>query len=264
MSYFKKFGDFCSGFACFAALIWLFSEFMSTKFDEELGLKEKIKDFIDGVGRVNNKLMLTLAIMLALSVLASIVFKRIPFVTPAFSVPPLMLSVDMVRAGQIEDYPMMYILLGGFSVLSGIAECVYMDRRDGGHRAALAGDAVALLAAGSAYFIWKRAEIVSAMENVDILELNVFDYEIYVNLGDMDTGILLSVVIAFLVLTAVSLILRDIYFIDAILSVAPLIVTSYMWSAGKITVHPELLVTVSAVYFAVRLIPALSGKPILR
>ena len=28
MSYFKKFGDFCSGFACFSAIIYLFRQYM--------------------------------------------------------------------------------------------------------------------------------------------------------------------------------------------------------------------------------------------
>ena len=225
-----------------------------------MGFKEKLKDFIDGIGRTNNKLMLVLVIMLVISILASLVFRRIPFVTLLFSVPPLILSVDMVRAEQIKNYPMMYILLCGISVLSGVIECIYIDQRRGTHTSAFAGDIVALLAAGSVGFIWKRAEIISAMESVDTSELNVFDYEVYKNLGSMDTKVFVTLAFAFIVMTVISLVLRDIYFIDAILAIVPLTVTAYMWSAGTLTMHSEIVVTVSAVYFVVRLIPALSGK----
>ena len=146
MSCFKKFGDFCSGFACFSGLIWLFSEFMSNEFEENMGIKEKLKDFFAGSERTDNKLMLVLSVMLVVSIVAGVVFKRIPYVTLLFSVPPLMLSVDMVRSEYIDKYPMMYILFCGISVLSDVWECILTDRCDGGHRVAFAGDMVALVA----------------------------------------------------------------------------------------------------------------------
>lgn len=259
MRYFKRFGDFCSGFACFAALICLFTEFMTNKFEDGMGFKEKIKFFFEGSERVGYKLMLILATMLVISILASVVLKRIPYVTLLFSVPPLMLSVDMVKEEYIENYPMMYILFCGISVLSGVWECISMDRGDGGHRLAYAGDAVALVASASAFLIWKRVEAVSSMEDADILELNVFDLEIYENLESVDTKIFLILACSFLGVAVVSLLLKDIYFVDAILAAVPFAVTVYMWSAGKLTVHSELVFTASAVYFAVRLISALSG-----
>ena len=260
MSCFKKFGGFCSGFACFAALIWLFAEFMTADFEEEIGFKDKLKVFFEESESLANKLMLVLAVMLVISILASVVFKRIPYVTLIFSVPPLMLSVDMVKDGYIENYPMMYILFCGVAVLSGVWECISRDRLDGGHRVGLAGDAVALAASGSMFFIWKRAEFLSLGESFYILELNHFDLEIYENLENMDIKIFLVLACTYLGLALVSLLLKDIYFIDAILAAVPFVATVYMWSAGKLTAHAELVVTASAIYFAVRLISALSGR----
>ena len=260
MRYFKRFGDFCSGFACFAALIWLFAEFKMSTFKEDIGFKEKIKYFFEESERLANKLMLVLAVMLVISILASVVFKRIPYVALLFSVPPLMLSVDMVKDGYIENYPMMYILFCGIAVLSGVWECISRDRLDGGHRVGFAGDAVALAASGSMFFIWKRAEFLSLGESFYIVELNHFDLEIYENLENMNIKIFLVLACVYLGLALVSLLLKDIYFIDAILATVPLVVTVYMWSAGKLTAHAELVVTASAVYFAVRLISALSGR----
>lgn len=263
MRYFKRFGDFCSGFACFAALIWLFTQFMTATFEEleeDIGLKEKIKYFFEESERLANKLMLVLAVMLVISILASVVFKRIPYVTLLFSVPPLMLSVDMVKDGYIENYPMMYILFCGIAVLSGVWECISRDRLDGGHRVGLAGDVVALVASGSMFFIWKRAEFLSFGESFYIVELNHFDLEIYENLENMNIKVFLVLACVYLGLALVSLLLKDIYFIDAILAAVPLAVTVYMWNIDKLTAHAELVVTAAAVYFAVRLISALSGR----
>lgn len=259
MSYLKRFGDFCSGFICFAGLIWLFTEFMTTEFQEDMGMKDKLKDFFEGSTRTDNKLMLILAIMLVISIVASVVFKCIPYVTLFFSVPPLMLSIDMVKAEYIDKYPMMYILFCGIAVLSGVWECISMDRRDGGHRLAYAGDAVALIASGSAFFIWKRVDVICYSEDIYVVEMNAFDLEIYENFESMDMKFFLTFACVYLGLAIVSLLLKDIYFIDAILSAVPFAVAVYMWSAGTLTVHPELLVTASAVYFAVRLVSALSG-----
>ncbi len=260
MRYFKRFGDFCSGFSCFAALIWLFTEFMSSTFEEELAFKDKFKVFLEHNGNVERKLMLVLAAMLVISVIASVVFKRLPYVTLLFSVPTLMLSVDMVRDGYIEKYPMMYVLFCGVSVLSGVWECISRDRLDGGHRVGLAGDVVALVASGSMFFIWKRAEFLSLGESFYIVELNHFDLEIYENLENMNIKIFLVLACVYLGLALVSLLLKDVYFIDAILAAVPLVVTVYMWNVDKLTAHAELVVTAAAVYFAVRLISALSGR----
>ena len=110
------------------------------------------------------------------------------------------------------------------------------------------------------FFIWKRAEAISVSEPLDLVDINIFDLEIFDNLGSMNIRVFFVLASVYLGLAVVSLVLRDIYFIDAILSAVPFAVTAYMWSAGTLTMHSELAVTVAAVYFAVRLISALSGR----
>lgn len=257
MSYFKRFGDFCSGFACFAALMWLFSKYMAFEL-KDAGLKEKLSGFFNKHSEMDNRLMLILAVMLVLSVLASIAFKRLPYITLFFSVPPLMLAVDMVRAAQIEDYPMLYIILCSLSVVSGVWECVVRDRKDGGHRAAFAGDAVSLLASGVLLFIWRRCKTLQ-VAGEDVLTLDSFDREIWNNSESMNIRLFVILACVFIALAVISLILTDIYFLDAVFALGPCVAVIYMWSAGIWTVHAELVATAAVVNFAVRLIPAVSG-----
>lgn len=262
MSYFKKFGDFCSGFACFAALIWLFSEYMTFGL-KDVGLKEKLIGFFDKYKETDNRLMLILAVMLVLSILASIALKRLPYLTLFFSVPPLMLTVDMVRSNQIENYPMMYIILCSISIASGVWACVAKDRKDGGHRAAFAGDAVSLLASGVLFFIWRKCVTLQVADE-DVPMLDSFDREIWSGSESMNVKLFLIFACVYLALTLVSLLLTDIYFLDAILAIGPCVAVVYMWSAGTWTVYSEIIATVAVVNLAVRLIPAISGGKTLK
>lgn len=258
MSYFKKFGDFCSGFACFAAVMWLFAEYMT--FDiGDVGFKEKVIDFFDKDAQYTHRIMLILALMLAISVVASIVFRKVPYLTLLFSVPTLTLSVYMVSNNAIENYPMMYIILCAISVISGVWECISKDKLDGGHRAAFACDFVSLLAAGSMLFIFKKSISLAPTEEIQTVALTPFYREISTNSQTMNMKLFVIFACVYLALTLISLLLTDVYFLDAALAVVPFVALIYMWSAGLWTVHAVIAVTLAAVNFAVRLIPAVSG-----
>ena len=259
MSYFKKFGDFCSGFACFSAIIYLFRQYMM--FDaKDAELMEKVKMFFDKNVETDNRLMLVLVVMLVLSVVASIVLRRLPYLIPMFSVPPLLLAVDMFRSGFLREYPMMYLLLLCIAVISHIWECVSLDSRFGRHRAAFAGDAMSALCAAVMLIIWKRGNDVFALESKDALLLNAFDYEIWSGAKNMNMRLFLVMGCAYLGMILISLLLTDVYFIDAALAAVPCIAGVYMWSADKLTVHAEIAVTLSLVVLVARLIPTFSGK----
>ena len=260
MSYFKKFGDFCSGFACFAALMWLFAEYMT--FDlKDVGFKEKIIKFFDKNVEYTHRIMLVLAIMLAISVVASVVLKKVPYLTLLFSVPTLTMSVYMVSSNAIEDYPMMYILLCAISVISGVWECIGKDKYDGGHRAALAGDAVSLLTSAALMLIFKKSRDISLAADGEAIR-GAFDYAVASGADGMNMKLFVYISLVYVALTLISLLFTDVYFLDALFAFISLAVLVYMWSAGIWTVHAAVVVTLAAINFSVRLIPAVSGGKI--
>ena len=72
--------------------------------------------------------------------------------------------------------------------------------------------------------------------------------------------ILYALAIIYIVLALISFILRDIYFIDALLSVPTVVFLVYMWGSQRFTLLPEIFVTLAFAVALVRLIPALSCR----
>ncbi|MBO5203508.1 MAG: hypothetical protein J6B72_02720 [Clostridia bacterium] len=263
MSYFKKFADFCSGFAAFTALIYLFRQYMTfTPHEETEGSLEKLKQFFSKTDEYDNLLLLILALFFVASVLSSRLFaKRLSFIPVVTALPPLLLAVDMIKAEYIKEYPMLYVLFGALGVMAAIYECVRMDRADSKRRSAIAVKVVSLFTAAFCYYVYKKTEELSLI-SYDGPEFNPFERELRLYGGDMDIKLLSTAALIYLVLTVISILLTDIYFIDAILSVGPAVWLIYLWNAEKLTVHPELIVTLALCTLAVRTVPAFSGKAV--
>ena len=261
MRYFKRFADFCTGFALFSAVIYLFREFMSTSFgEEELKITEKLKLFFDKTVELDNFMMLVLAGLLALSLAVSCVLHRFPYVSMAFAVPPLVLCFDMIKAERIEEYPLMYVILSAMGVLGAVFETLRRDREDGRCRGAVGGALVSLLTSAFCLYTWLRWREVSPISEDAVFELNFFDYEIYTCSQEMNMKSVLTFAIVYAVIAVVLLVLRDVYFIGAPLTLVPCIMLVYRWNAGSLTVHPEVIVTLSVVTAGVSLVCALSGS----
>ena len=258
MRYFKKFTDFCSGFACFTALIYLFRQYMVFDFGEEgIGLVEKLKLFLSRERGLEYYLMAILAITLICSVLSGIILKRFPQLAILFALPPLTLSIYMLSDKYIKEYPMMYPLLSAIAVIGCVFECVRMDSVDGKHRCAWAGNIVCAATAWFCFYVYKRPQ---SLAMIDESQISGFDREIYTMSENMDMKLFFFFGVAFAVLALVGVLLSDVYFIDAILSLPTLVMPIYLWSAGKLAVHPEILVTLAIVAFGVRIIPTFSCR----
>ncbi len=276
MSYFKKFGDFCSGFTCFIILIYLFRTFMKLKpTEEEVGLVGKLKEFLSVESAYDKRLAAVLVIMLVLSVAAGMLFKKLPYICAVFSLPPLLLAVDMVKSEYIKDYPVLCLLLLGIAFVACVFECVRLDRADGRRRTCLCG---ALISGGLAAYLWWLYDKAQRLLAAEALEVEVeeiakqtaelgekvdkfarFNSEILFGAEDMNIKILAVLASVYAVLALVGLLLRDIYFVDAVLVLPPTVALIYFWSAEKITFHEEVMVTFAVAVLAARIIPAFSG-----
>ncbi len=261
MSYFKRFGDTCSGISAFMALIYLFRTFMSTKAtDEEMGIIERLKLFVSPTAAPDRYFLAILALMLVISALAGCIFARIPYITPLFSLPPLLLTLDMIKSQYIKDYPMLHLLLAIFAFLGGIYECSRMDRVDGKHRAATAANITAVFFSAFLIWLYRVAVRLEGFAGNELEDLNIFEREVLALAPDMNMGLLLVFAALSLLLVAISLILRDIYFIDAVMALPPVLVLIYLWGAEKITVQSEVVVAFSICVLAARIVPMFMGK----
>ncbi len=262
MSYFKKFTDFCSGFAAFTAVMYLFRGYMKFDFDAELGLTDKLKLFFSRATSEQNRMLAFLAILFLLSAVCGRIFKRLPYISEAFCIFPLLLTMDMLKAGLIAEYPMLYVIFGIIGVVGAAADCLLRDRQDGKHRSAYAcAVSGAVTSAFCCYVIYKSNELAElGLDMSQAFELNRFDYEIYGKMPDMNIKIFYAAAIAYAMLAVLCLVLSDIYFISAVLSVPPAAALIYLWGADKLTVHSEIAVTLGVIYFVVCIIPAIFGR----
>ncbi len=273
MRYFKKFGDFCSGFAAFAVIIYLFRQFMLFKPDKnedmtaeelaELGMRDKIGLFLSRETEYGNFLLLVLAVLLIASVLAGVIFKRLPYISTAFAVCPLLLCVDMIKDEQIEEYPLLILLLTCIAFLSCLYECIRRDREDGGCRIGIAGDILCAMSAVFLIFLNKRAGSFTALgEDFDIQTLGQFEREIYRGVNGesaFDGSLILILAVIYFALVMVRIAFRDIYFIDFLLALPAACLLIYKWNAGALMFHAELIVTLSICILCARLVAMLGG-----
>lgn len=262
MTYFKKFTDFCSGFAAFTALIYLFRRFMTFKFENtELGFIDKIKLFLSRTAQLEYYMMLCLAIALAVSVICGRIFARLPFIATVFCVPPLLMSVDMVQAGLIKEYPMLYVILCAVAVIGAVVDCICADRADGKHRCSHAGNTVTVMLSVFCLYIARKSAVLSLVtDEEELLSLTRFETEIYRASCDVDMRFFYVLAAVYAVLALIGFILYDIYFVNACLAIAPAIYLIYQWNAGGLAVHAEVLTTFAVTVCIVRLLPAISCK----
>ncbi len=265
MSYFRKFGSFCAGLTCFIMSIYLFRTFMTFEPEaEDAGAVDKLKEFLSLDINYGNRLAAVLVIMLVLCVASGVLLKRLPFVCPVFSLPPLLLTVDMVRDGYIVDYPILCVLLLCIEFVSCVFECVRLDKADGKRRAAWCAD---IATVGFAAFLMRLYSLGKMYEKTDYPMYDESGAEILISRFDSellsteptDLKIFIALAAVYAVAVLVSLLLPDIYFIGGVLALPPAAFTAYLWSAEKITFHEEIIVAFAFAVLVARVIPAFSG-----
>lgn len=264
MSYFKKFTNFCAGFAAFSALAYVFCKFMEymprDAQNELLGKKQKLKLFFDtNAAEENYRLYLLLVAALLFSLAISMLLKKLPALSFTVTLLPLSLIVTMYADGRIAEYPMLYLLLAGLHTVGSLYECIRRDRETGSHKAHLAVNLATLLGAFGALFVWRSAEEFFPVPNPNY---NYLEEKIHHStLLKEDPSILWKIAILLLVTVLISVLLREIYFLDAAIALIPAAwVITRDWK-GELPICAEFLLTVVLVNVIARIAMMLLLSP---
>ncbi len=258
MTYFKRFTDFCAGFAAFSAGMYLFREFMEYTPKETLSLLEKAKLFLSNEPRKDYAVYVGLVGLLLLSLLVSLALHRFPTVAFAVSVLPMLRIASMFAADTLYERPMLYFVLGGLHTLGCLVECVRRDREDRRRRSALAADLCGLVGIGVCVRILRVAPTVSELPYV---ELNFFEKRMYFSAAEAELSFFRALCILLAVGVLLRWLLRDLYYLDAAFSLVPLGYTIYHFYAKTIPFHGSMLFALTAVYALARIVIMLSCKP---
>ncbi|MBO5416663.1 MAG: hypothetical protein J6A83_08560 [Clostridia bacterium] len=255
MSYFKRFTDFCAGFTAFHAIIYIIGQFMSFRpAGDVVGILDKLKLFLAKDHPKSHREYIILIALLILSVIVGRIFEKLPYVSMLFSLLPMMKIILMFCDDKLRDRPMLYIILGVLHVAGNVVHAAVLDRADGKRRAFVSTNLFGVAAFSLGLALKMRAEKLALLGEEARVELGALDLKI---LDGVESGIyevVFKLGLFVLISVVVSLILRDIYFIDAILAIFPLALTVYMLNADKLTAFPAIILAVVFLYFAFRVL----------
>jgi len=128
MSYFKRFTDFCAGFAVFGALLHLIRNFITFMKDEEISTLDKLKEFLSKANADDYRAYATVAVVLGASLVLGIALKKFPFVALTLSAASMAVMIDILQAQRIDERPMFYVILAALHVVGCIFECIMRDK----------------------------------------------------------------------------------------------------------------------------------------
>jgi hypothetical protein len=257
MKYLKRFTDFCGGFAAFCAIIYSIGQFIMYNPDEELGTVEKVKFFFFGNYSRNFNAYVVMIALFAISVIIGVIFERFPFVSLSVSLLPLMWTLFMYASEWLYEKPMLYVILALVHTSGSIIYAVLLDKEDGKRRAFWCVNAVGTLIGALCLAIWRRSAVLAATELTDdeIRELSDIDGEIFGGLEDGNSAkILLFIGIILLVTVVISILLIDLYYIDVILCLLPLLYSLWAFFTELLAVFGGAVFTVIAAYFVMRVL----------
>ena len=261
MSFFKKFTDLCAGIAAFFASIFFIRKYMAfvpeeppepsknvasdtlegvTDAIEKVTEKfpSKLEQFLEPTEKADYSMLIPLIFLLLLSALLGRVFKRLPYVCFGISLLPAMMIAYMYEAGTIYEQIGLFLILGALHVVGNLVECIIRDREDGRHRASIAAKISTAAPAIFCFFVmWKGAQT----SPEDIEKINHFEDRVFFGMTEADVEIMTRLGIMLLVILAITLILHNVYFIDAILSVIPFGYVVYQVAGEFLTFAPTVI-----------------------
>ena len=260
MSLFKKITDLCAGVAAFFAGIFFIRKYMafvpeeppekSTRAISEAlesateavteEFPSKLEQFLEPTESTDYSMLIPLIILLLASALFGRVFKRLPYVCFGISLLPAMMIAYMYETETLYEQIGLYLILGTLHVLGNLVECLIRDKEDGRHRASIAAKISSALPAAFCFFVmWKGAQTPPE----DVEKINHFEDRIFFGMTETDVEIMTRLGIMLLILLGISLILHNLYFIDAILSLVPFGYVVYQVAGEYLTLAPTVFFT---------------------
>ena len=255
MSYLKKFTDFCGGLAAFLAAVYFIRKYMAYEPPlTDADAPSKLEQFLKPAPNTDYTMLIPLILALALSVVIGRIFARLPYVCLGASIIPALYVAYMYGSNLLFDRRVPIIVLCALHVVGNVAECTLRDREDGRHRLWIGAKITSLSGALLCLFTTKLAD--KPLPSADADPLPLFETEVISTMTPENMSALTTLGWIFLALLAISILLYNVYFIDAIISLIPLGFTIYSTFAGTLTIAPKVFITISLICTATHLMLA--------
>lgn len=245
MSYFKKFTDFCAGVAAFVASLFFIRKYFSfSPPDDSFSAPSKLEQFLSPDATKLYTMMIPLILVLILSVVIGRIFKRLPYVCLAFSIIPALMVAYLFEKKLLYEQYGLFAIAVALHVIGNLVECIIRDKEDGRHRLSIAAKLSS--AAGVLLCLWVTKYADTPLPEKP-QELLLFKQDILLEMKPLDMQIITRLGWMFFILLVISLLLYNVYFIDAILSIVPLVFSVHALFSGNLTLFPAVFLTVAAI-----------------
>ena len=260
MSNFRKFTEFCAGIAAFAAIMYVFRQFMSFDFEKIESFKEKLKYFFSTEPSKDYRPYILLALLFIVSISISLIFKRRPEIAFFFSALPLFYSLYLYDAGKIYERPMLFICLSIIEIIGNIYDSLMLSRKK---KRSLSPSITAMISCFLPIFacgimLWRLKKTAE----ISLGKLYPFDQILAIYSPEYDMSLLKKIAITYAVLLIISLVLRGVHFVNLALSCAPLGFILYKQAVGLLGPYDEIILAAAILCTATQLAVTLGDKSI--
>ena len=274
MSIFKKFTDFCAGIAAFVGGLFLLQKYMvfkpldteqyiewmsyKIKYSDEVAEEitaapSKLKQFFtpELINDFDYRLLFILVVTLIISVLAGRIFKRLPYVCFFFSLFPAVVITYTFANNMLYTQKGLFLIVGALHIAGNLVECILHDKEDGLHHLFLAAKISSLFPAALCLLCTKIAEKIPT-ENIDE-RLPIFKELAFKMTTPENMELLTKIGWIYFGIFIISILLYNVYFIDAILTIIPLGYIIYALYGELLTFSPSVFLVLAAICFMTHL-----------
>ena len=146
-------------------------------------------------------------------------------------------------------------------VIGAAADALYLDRNDGKRRLYHAVNVAGLMVLPYCAYVYMQYEKIYGMLLTDVEKMGKFELFIASNYSKITPQTLLLTSLFFVAAVLVSYLWRDLYYLDAAVSLIPLVYFFYLMLTDGLFLHPAFILTISFVFFGARLAVMLSEPP---
>lgn len=255
MSYFKKVTDLCALAAAFVVSLFFLKKYMDyTPYNLNEDAPSKLEQFLKPTTSTDYTMLIPLILAFLISFVVSRVFAKLPYICLSASLIPALYTAYMFENGLLYDQKVLVIILCALHVIGNLAECVTRDSEDGHHRLWIGAKITSF--AGALFCLYTTKLSDKALPPRTEKKLPLFDTEVISEMNAQNMELITTLGWIFLGLLLISLLLYNVYFIDAILSFIPLIFSIYAAFSDRLTICPAVFITLSAICTAAHLMLA--------
>jgi hypothetical protein len=151
---------------------------------------------------------------------------------------------------------MLYIVLGLLHIVGNIIHSLLLDRADGKRRAFICANVCGGAIVGFAAWLWLKLRGLAAYDDpFEAEELSRLDLKISIAAEEDFQKLIFNIAVMIAITVLISILLRDIYFIDAILALVPLVYCVYIvLLKDKLILFGELMLGATFFYFVCRML----------